>query len=127
MKRLLLVVAALLLTAPAGHAAAATSPEQPLSKRAAKTLAVLNSLGVNDPQITQLVIEADRRHREDGYHLYEEKVPGGKVVLRYQGQSYFYQKNTLSNRIGLVYQFNDIPLECAGNTRSVMINYRLKF
>jgi len=126
MLRNTLVVAALLLTnlitqAITQAAAAAEIPEQP-SKNAQKVLDTLNTLGINDPDIKEFILDVDA-HRGNGYKLAEDNVIGGELSIRYQ----FDQDTTdTHHRLQLVYTPKDSHIQCTASGHGVMIGYHLK-
>src|SRR5690349_17488538 len=82
MVRKMVVVAALLLTGLTGIATAAENSEH-RSKNAQKVLAVLNSLGMTDPDVKNFVAEVDSKV-DDGYlNFTRNEVAGGELTLRY--------------------------------------------
>lgn len=122
MKTCVLVVAALLLTASAGSvAAAAENPEHP-SKRALKTIAALNAMGINNSYINHLVIDIEEKRSTGEYRFREETVPGGKLILRYQ-----YNSDSIVGPAQIAYRFNDSNVEGRAGVKGIAIEYKLKF
>lgn len=117
-----LVVALLLLTILENPAAAADTPEHQ-SKNARKVLAVLGAIGINNPEIKELVEKVDANIDQEGYYtLAQKKVPGGTLTLHYQ-----LGNGINTKQIELQFAPDDSNWRATARTNQVMINYSYKF
>ena len=130
MRRIRLVVAALLLASSGSQVAIAAEVPEHQSKNAHNVLVVLDSIGVNNQNVQQLVATLDT-HAEGGYvTLADTTVNNGKLSLRYGMNA-----NTVTavaagdthRRFELNYAPKDSPMEYTMSTRSVMVNYHFEF
>jgi hypothetical protein len=115
------VVAALLLICLAGMAAAAETNEH-ASRNAEKILTILNSVGINDPQITQFIGRVDSHIHDKYLDLSEERMMGGNLSFRYN------MNNGISTRqLELMYTPDDSHIQAIAKTDGITVNYKLKF
>ncbi len=125
------LIVALLLLATLGNPAAAAEPPEHESKNARKLLAALSSMGINDPDITNLASTIDE-HIDEGYlNLAERDVPGGKLALRYRLSSSSVPGDTSSRggikRVELHYAPDNSRWEASAAPDLLMVKYNYKF
>ena len=109
-----------------GNAAAADDPEHK-SKSARKLLATLNSIGINNQDVKNLVTQADSSIDDNYLYLTERKVGSGQLALRMElSTSEDPNKVHSGKRLQLHYQPKNSHLEITAHTNSVMFNYHLQ-
>jgi len=117
-----LVVVTLLLATVATPAYAA-DPAEPQSKNARKVLAVLGTIGINDPQVKSFISGIDK-HIKNGYlQLAEERVAGGTLVLHYDING----TKITSKQIELRFTPDDSNWVATARPNEVMVRYSYKF
>lgn len=95
---------------------------QELSKNSKKIIIIMNSVGLNNKDLHQLVHYVDSRVDDGYFNITEEQVVGGKISLQYE----------LGTKIGteqfqLKYAPENSNFEYTARTNAVMVNYNLKF
>jgi hypothetical protein len=134
MTRITLVVAALLLTALGGNAAAAEIDSGHKSKHAQKVMVLLNSIGVNSSEVRDFVEKVDSEvDMQNGYlHLAQREIPGGgRIALRWRVSNKHEPDPRSSKRLELALTPPaDSALsnfEMIARTDSFTVRYRLDF
>lgn len=117
-------MALLLLTMLQQNAAAAAEPDknEHQSKNARKVLILLGSLGINDPDIKNLISKADGRIKGGYLTLAEERVAGGTLKLHYQTGT-----NIGIKRMEIQFTPDNSDWRAFARTDRVMIEYKYKF
>ena len=126
MVRILLAVAALLLTNLAGVAAAAEHPEHK-SNNARKALVVLAQIGIDRPEIIEFVKYVDGKVVKGRLQLAEQRVMGGTLSLGYNFTATNPYLRKATKGLVLKYAPDNSRWEYTAGTRAVLINYRLRF
>lgn len=129
------VVAALLLNLPitTGVAAAADnighSPEKQedakiflKQKKAEKIIVMLNSMGIDNPEIIEFVNTVNNRTKDGYLMLHQENITEGTVSLRYKLKPAIGIK-----QLELQYKPQDSNMEYRLHSNSVMVNYKFSF
>ena len=115
-----LVVAALLLTSLSKVAVAAELPKHQ-SKNADRILVVLNSIGVNDPQVKEFIDKVDS-HVDDGYLTFsEQKTSQGKITLHY-----LLDGKLSSREVELKFVPKNSAIEYTATVNQLMVGYHFK-
>jgi hypothetical protein len=125
MTRIVLVVAALLLTNLMGVAAAADHPEQKSKKsdHARNTLIVLGHMGLDTKEISEFVTYVDERVEGGRFRIAEERIMGGKLSLSIKLNS----SGDTPRGPELRFTPDDSDWDCTANLKGVMVNYKITF
>jgi hypothetical protein len=116
------LVAALLLLATVGKPAAAAETPEHDSKNARKVMAVLGSVGINDPRVASFITGIDK-HIKDGYlTLDERRIAGGTLVLHYELSS-----SVSSRQLELRFTPDNSNWVATARPNEVMVRYHYKF
>jgi hypothetical protein len=117
-----MIVAALLLSNLGGNAAAADKNEQ-RSKRAQKIIATLESAGINNSDLKNLIAEADTHVEGKYFYLSDNKTESGRLSLRYQ----FGGKPSVKRlQLNFTPEYNS-NINMTLSTEGAMIRYRYEF
>ncbi len=101
---------------------AAEPPETTESKRVKKVMRILNSVGLNDPAVKELVQDMDGRV-QDGYLTFgEQRVPGGRVMLHYELKG-----GIDTDQIELKFQPDNSNMSVTARPKAAMLSYNLEF
>lgn len=131
MKRVSVVVAALLLVMIENHVAVAVEPPEHKSKYAnanlkqkkvEKILEMLRSIGISDPRITKFANEIDNRRRDGYFLLYEEQTTVGNLSLRFVTEGKIGIK-----QLELHYAPEDSHMQYSIRKNAAMVNYKYNF
>lgn len=128
MNTIRLAVALLLLTAMTGVAAADDKIQtgnplaEPQTKKVRKIYVILNSIGVNSPEVKQFIESVDARVDNGYLMLREERVANGTLTLHYELSG-----GLRAKQIELRFTPDDSNWQATARPDAVMVNYKLKF
>ena len=113
------MAALLLITFPSGAAAADNSGHSP--KNAQQVIAVLNTIGINKPEVQQFINDTDSQINNGYLNLSEQQTWGGKLSLHYQ------LDGVGVRQLELQYRPTDSNFGVTARSDSLMIGYRFSF
>ena len=118
-----IVVPALLLSAFMGTAAAAEDKEtEHHSKNARKALIVLNAMGLDHPEMLNLVKSVDNNIKDGYLLLSERRAMGGTLTLHYELSG-----GVTAKQLELRFQPEDSRLVYTARPNAAMVNYKYNF
>jgi hypothetical protein len=116
------LIVALLLSATVGNPAAAAEDPEHQSKNARKVLAVLGTIGINDPEVKSFISGIDK-HVKDGYLMLDERhIAGGTLVLHYE-----LKPSATARQLELKFTPDNSNWVATARPNEVMVRYSYKF
>jgi len=100
-------------------------PEQK-SKSARQLLATLDSVGINNEEVKNLIAQADARVEQNYFYFDEQPAMGGKLALRLNLNTSDTTDPMGKNKLlELNYAPNDSQFQVTARTDGVMVSYHL--
>lgn len=104
------------------------NPPKDIPEKAGKMIAVLKTLNLDHPYLTDTIIYIDENRRGDFIYLMDEEIidSGIQMQVRY-GPEYIYADGKSRKNVQLNFTAEDSNYNLSGSSEGVMLRYRIEF